>query len=63
MKSSVTGLMKNMQPDPGLNRGPSANALPTELPDCQHIIHLVPVLTQVTSATVDVAIETFAIDI
>ena len=32
--TSVTGLMKNMQPVPGSNRGPSAyraNALPTEL--------------------------------
>ena len=43
-----------MQPDPGLNRGPSAyraNTLPTELPDCLHIIHPVPVLTQVTPPT------------
>ena len=46
---------KNMQPDPGSNRGPSAyraNALPTELPDCLHIIHPVPVHTQVTLSTV-----------
>ena len=41
----VTGLMKNMQPDPGFNRGPSSyreNALPTELselPTLYHIIH------------------------
>ena len=50
----VAGLMKNMQPDPGSNRGLSAyraNALPTELPDCLHIIHPVPVLTQVTPTT------------
>ena len=43
-------------PDPGSNRGPSAyraNALLTELPDCQHIIHLVPVHTQVTPATIE----------
>ena len=43
-----------MQPDLGSNRGPyayRANALPTELPDCLHIIHTVPVHTQVTLAT------------
>jgi len=43
-----------MQPDLGSNRVPHAyraKALPTELPDCLHIIQLVPVLTQVTPAT------------
>ena len=52
--SVVTGLMKNMQPDPRSNRGPSAyraNALLIELPDHLHIIHSVLVLTQVTAAT------------
>ena len=50
----VTGPMKNMQQDQGSNRGPSiyrVNALPTEIPDCLHIIHRVPVQTQVTPST------------
>ena len=52
-----------MQPDPGSNRGPSAyraNALPTEIPDCLHIIHPVPVLTQVTPATIEIKIHTLS---
>ena len=57
-KTGLTGLIENMQPDPGSNWGPSAdrvNAPPTELTDYLHIIHLyvvpVSVRSQVTPAT------------